>query len=329
MKSWDLGRHALTACAAAAMLAGCGGSPPPIAAPGAVPHGSVTTKRGEQRKSWILPEAKNQNLLYISDQLAGGVFVYTYQPPRYKFVGLLTEAATPAGECVDQAQDLFVTNFAVTFEYNHGGAQPIRVLGDPGGTPNSCSIDPTTGNLAVTAAFIGPPSALSLAVYKRGRGRPTLYPTPDFNYMAFCTYDDHGDLFVDGGRTSGNAFLVEELPSGGGGLIAIKTKPSLQYPGGMQWLGNHLLIGDLNHGIVYQFSVKDGKAHETGSTPLTGSPNIEQFLVTGSRIIVPSGNVGEKSGWVNFYPYPAGGLPTRNLPNFGLPYAAVISRAAK
>ena len=38
MKSLDLGSCELGICAAAAMLAGCGGSQPPIGAPGAMPQ---------------------------------------------------------------------------------------------------------------------------------------------------------------------------------------------------------------------------------------------------------------------------------------------------
>jgi hypothetical protein len=39
MKSLGLNRYALTIGAAAAMLVGCGGSQPPIGAPGAKPDG--------------------------------------------------------------------------------------------------------------------------------------------------------------------------------------------------------------------------------------------------------------------------------------------------
>jgi hypothetical protein len=45
MKSLNLGRYALYSCVAAAMLAGCGGSQPPIGVPGVMAH---------QRKVWPL-----------------------------------------------------------------------------------------------------------------------------------------------------------------------------------------------------------------------------------------------------------------------------------
>jgi len=45
MKSIDLGRYALSSCVVAAMLAGCGGSQPPIAAPGAMPQSRAVAAR--------------------------------------------------------------------------------------------------------------------------------------------------------------------------------------------------------------------------------------------------------------------------------------------
>jgi hypothetical protein len=41
MKRLGLGHYALSSCAAAAMLAGCGGSQPPIGTPGAMPQSSA------------------------------------------------------------------------------------------------------------------------------------------------------------------------------------------------------------------------------------------------------------------------------------------------
>jgi hypothetical protein len=64
----------------------------PIAAPGAMPQASAIAKHAAGRKSWMLPEAQNEDLLYIADPGTGGVIVYTYEPPRYKFVGFLADA---------------------------------------------------------------------------------------------------------------------------------------------------------------------------------------------------------------------------------------------
>jgi hypothetical protein len=57
MKSSFLSSYTLSACAAAAVLAGCGGSQPPIGAPGAKPQASRIATRADRGKSWMLPEA--------------------------------------------------------------------------------------------------------------------------------------------------------------------------------------------------------------------------------------------------------------------------------
>jgi uncharacterized repeat protein (TIGR03803 family) len=51
-------RRSALALSAAALLGGCGGSQPPIGAPGAMPQTWTVTTRAERSKSWMLPEAK-------------------------------------------------------------------------------------------------------------------------------------------------------------------------------------------------------------------------------------------------------------------------------
>ena len=68
MKSLGFGRYAIWSCAAAAMLTGCGGSQPPIGAPGEMPQGSarsLTAIRGHRASSAY-------QVLYRFDQRDGG-----------------------------------------------------------------------------------------------------------------------------------------------------------------------------------------------------------------------------------------------------------------
>ncbi len=180
--------------------------------------------------SWMLPEAQSENLMYVSDTGLGGVVVYSYRPPRYRLVGFLSDPSYPLGECVDKAQNVFITSSGAIFEYSHGGSSPVRILGDPAGTPNSCAVDPITGNLAVTAGGRPISGPFGLAVYKNGRGKPTLYQAPAFNYMLFCSYDAKGNLFVDGGTAASNAFLLAELPKGGTTFTTIKRRADHRIP---------------------------------------------------------------------------------------------------
>jgi hypothetical protein len=65
VKVSDFGRFALSTCVAAAMLAGCGGSQPPIGAPGAMQSHTITTHAAHAGSS-MAPEAKGQAMPYYS-----------------------------------------------------------------------------------------------------------------------------------------------------------------------------------------------------------------------------------------------------------------------
>src|SRR5580700_10082829 len=149
MKRLSLGRYALSMGAAAAILAGCGGSQPPIGAPGAMPQTSTIATHADRSGSWMLPEAKREDLLYISDVY--GVHVFSY--PKGTHVGDLTGVASPQGLCTDREGNVFVTDLTVgyVYKYAHGGTRPIKVLYDiyVDFGPIDCSVDHVTGNLAV------------------------------------------------------------------------------------------------------------------------------------------------------------------------------------
>jgi hypothetical protein len=65
VKVSDFDRFALSTCVAAAMLAGCGGSQPPIGAPGAMQSHTITTHAAHAGSS-MAPEAKGQAMPYYS-----------------------------------------------------------------------------------------------------------------------------------------------------------------------------------------------------------------------------------------------------------------------
>jgi hypothetical protein len=283
---------------------------------------------GRTGASWAARDVKyeSENLLYVADPTSGGVFVYTYAPPAIKFVEFLTDAPVPGGECVDAAQDVFVTNVGayshVIFKYLHGATRPVAILSDPGGTPSSCSLDPTTGDLAVTSFRAGSQPG-ELAIYKLARGTPKLYSGADFESMYFCGYDNKGNLFIDG-YSPANFFAFSELPKGAGALKSISLNETFEAPGGVQWDDQHVAVGDNGGGIIYQFDIRGSYGTAVGSTALKRSQLVHQFYIRMGRIIDPTG-LEQGAGYVNIYDYPLGGRPTRTLGNFSSPYAAVIS----
>jgi len=54
------------------MLSGCGGSQPPIGTPGAMQQTSAIATHAERGKSWVLPEASGEDLLYASTPVCPG-----------------------------------------------------------------------------------------------------------------------------------------------------------------------------------------------------------------------------------------------------------------
>ena len=66
MHAQPLSRYVAALGVAIALLAACGGSQPPIGSLGAVPETSASRIHVERDGSWMLPEAKGDDLLYVS-----------------------------------------------------------------------------------------------------------------------------------------------------------------------------------------------------------------------------------------------------------------------
>ncbi len=168
---------------AAAMLAGCGGSQPPIGAPGAMPQSSAIATQAARDGSWMLPEAKSDDLLYVSEEVGGNVRTYRYW--HRKLVGVLTGFISPRGECVDRAGDVYIVDFEANdvVEYSHGSKSPIRVINVAPYWPLGCAVDTKTGNLAVANWWQGDGTGEgSLAIYRHAKGKPVIFQGPLGHY---------------------------------------------------------------------------------------------------------------------------------------------------
>lgn len=333
-------KRLFVACACAAMLGGC--------AAGAVQPFSGSTDqtrvpgRVQLGRSWVMAEAKRDDLLYISDLEAQAVFIYKYGHDN-KLVGTITGFFNPEGLCVDTTGDVWVTNDTSEgehqiLEYAHGSTTPTQTLDDPDGRVNGCSVDPITGNLAVTN-FWGPyEGAGGVSIYPHGSGSPVSYTDSNIYYYYYCGYDNKGDLFVDG-LGYGSTFGFAELPSGSSSLVDIGLDQTIYLPGGVQWDGEYLAVGDqvaVKHSFtstIYQFSISGSTGTEVGTTILTGSNQVAQFWLpkvdagkkTGqaTRVIGPNGDGKDTLFWT----YPAAGSPTKTISGEQDPIGAVLSLA--
>ena len=301
MNSLVLNRHPLAIGGAAAMLAGCGGSQPPIGTPGAIAHGSGY-------RSAASP-ASSGDLLYVAAN--GNSYILTY--PKADLVGTIKGGAV--GACSDSAGDVFLTQGLSVNEYAHGATSPSRSLTVPNESVG-CAVDPTTGNLAVTYFWT---SGSDVAIFKAASSTPTLYGAPvDASY---CGYDNHGDLFVDGTSRSFSLGLAE-LAQSKSSFIVLSTPESISgNEGSVQWDGTSMTVQvGVSSGRetmrIYRFSVSGSSASIIGVTHFSGIRRASgPSWILGNRVIVPFGRQDIILNDLGFWKYPRGKAPVSTFKN--------------
>jgi hypothetical protein len=281
--------------------------------------------RPDRRPAWMAPDVKKRDLLYISDEGTGDVYVFTY--PGGKLKGTLTGFADPQGECVDKKGNVWITLFSSQeiLEYAHGGTSSIGSLSDPGYLLEGCSVDPTTGNLAA-ADFAGTNSTSGgVSIYAAAQGTPTTYIDPGLYLVFSLGYDNNGNLFVDGETQVGGSFAFAELPKGSSRFTNITLNKTIETPGSVQWDGTYVTVGDAKAGVIYQLHISGSKAKVVGTTSLTDSDGVFQSFIDGTRVVGP--NVFSANAM--FWSYPAGGSPVKTLSGFVDPFGSAVSRGRR
>ncbi|MGA8385432.1 MAG: hypothetical protein WA428_09155 [Candidatus Cybelea sp.] len=316
--------HSILGLGVIAAFAGCGGPQTPVT-PAPQQNAPVARDSGHGR-SWMLPEAKSEDLIYVSNVYT--ITVYSY--PKGKLVGTLDNFYKPYGECVDTKGNVWITDssFGRIYEYAHGGTKPIQTLKDPEYVPYGCAVDPTTGDLAVANYSDASARQGDLAVYHKAKGTPKSYIGYEFYYYYDCGYDAKGNLYLDGLNDYGENFEFGELAKGGGEIKDILLPNGVRAPGGIEWDGQYVAVGDNAGEAIYQYTFSSGKATLEGSTTLTGAGNVGQFGIVGSTVVTPNQFFSESGSGVLYYPYPAGGAPTQTITKgVFYPFSAVISPA--
>jgi hypothetical protein len=300
----------------AALFAGCGGPQPPIAAKAAGPQSRAVATHAERGESWMLPEASNDDLIYIAGNSPTAVISYA----TGKLVGTIDGGAL--GACSDSAGNVFFVHAdASVTEYNHGGTTPIATLYLPAQYPTAigCAVDASTGNLAVTYGESYPGgSDENVAVFESAKGTPTVYQSGIDSQ--FCAYDNKGNLFVDG--YAGNDQIgLAELPSGGSSFTVVSFDGEIGgSPWSILWDGKYLTLEGVQRDFV-QFSrvqVAGSSATIVGTTRIAGKmQHAHAAWLVGNVLLIPfaPNNVIK----IGFWRYPKGGKPTQVFThkNFG------------
>lgn len=294
-------------------LAACSGFQPQ-SSPTIIQQSATAAAHGKD-ESWMLPGATGEDLLYVSLVTLNKNDVTVYSWPEGKVVGALSVSVYADGECVDKAGDVYISAEDDIVEYAHGGTKPIATLS--GGLDSTCSVDPTTGNLAVVASN-------GVFIYRNARGKPARYQAHDLFNSWGCAYDNQGDLFVDGVNSKGESGLGE-LSKGARTFkdIEIDRPPAGAFGGPMQWDEKYLAVG-AGDDEIYEFKISGSKGVEVRSTILKRS-NTVIFWIQGSKIAATY-NYGSAVGIWN---YPAGGSPIKAIHHREFIAGVTVSLAVK
>ncbi len=322
MRNLGLSRCTLSSWAAAVTLAGCGASQPPIAAPGAVAPSQVPAiATHANHGSWMLAEAKSENLLYVSSYYE---YVNVYSYPKGKLVGTLTGFGILAEDCSDKLGNVWIIDnqYGKIYKYAHGGVTPISTLRPPSGDPLSCAVSPRNGDLAVGTG------TEELVIYPGGKAMPIEYQDYPVEGFFYCGYDPKGNLFISA-LTSNYKFQFAELVKGAGSITNIALDQSIGFPGGVAAKARQVAVGDQQAGTIYEFQISGSSGTKVGTTPLSGASGaLYQFLIDGRRVVAAVSS--QDASAVDFFDFPAGGAPiesiTRNLQE---PLGVAISLAPR
>ncbi len=281
MNRSSVAKYVLAIMTGAAMLAGCstnGGSSLAPSGPsagmagfGLIGRAGMLNRLEEHQSGVFSPDKKKttEPYFYISDVADDAVYEFDY--PNYNWVGSITGISEPSGECTKNGKRSFWVTASGSDqieEFNVGGTSPIKTLSGSAGEPQSCAINPATGDLAATI------DNGDVILYHNASGSGTVMTTPMFEAF-WAGYDNRGNLFVDG-ATKGPTSALVELPNGSTTFQTITTSNTIQSPGGVQWDGKYLTVGDLLARAIYRYTVKGTTAtlKDTVNLGKPGGPKI-------------------------------------------------------
>jgi hypothetical protein len=337
-----LNKRLVTVAAVAAFLAGCSGaSQTAPSSSQAIPQTShiaggkfsLSSKpfnmamiHKSNEKSWASPDAtKAKALLYVSNLGNGTVTFYRYSGGTSTQKGTISGFDFPTPGCTDNKGNVFIPDLELEqiTEYAYGSTNPTQVLSDSGYEPFGCSVDPTTGNLAVANFGSG-----SVSVYADANGTPSVLPVSDDALTEYVAYDNTGDLFAAGRNETSGVYILDEASSGTTTFSPVTVSGgTIAFPGQIQWGGSYLLLGDQGEGesSVNQATVSAGTATIVKNIPLVGSGDVVGGYKRGSAAAGNATYAGPdyELDEGNNYSFP-GGSNIGTYSGISSPYGAVI-----
>ncbi len=280
MKSLDFRGCALSCGAAAALLAGCGGSQPPIGEPTVWQTSVGSQSREVAKPSSVIPGYKaTAPLLYVSnDGEAHDVTVYRADSKDPSPIETISRGLEiPGGICLDGQGTLYVVDtHGWVNEYSAGKAKLSKVITKGLISPVFCAID-SKGNLWVADAG-GP----NITEFLKGSTKPHTVITKDLVYPVGIAIDHAGNIYVsNGGLSDPNPNVVVYSPG--------SKSPARIITNGATW---PVGIAVDENGTLYVANLKQNNVEEY----LSGQ-NYPYQTITDS-LDEPSAVTVNKQGWL-------------------------------
>lgn len=287
---------------AISLVAGCGGS---SQSQSSIPSTPAEVQPNGHGKTHAHPQSASGNLLYAT-RGCGGTCILTY--PSLELVGQIPGGGVAI--CSDSQGNIFLPDGSKIVEYAHGGTSPIATLTIPGTIADGCAVDPLTGTLAVVFQA-------QVAIFRHETGSPTIYDT---NIDAtYCTYDNAGNLFVDGyGGNSGAEVALAQLASGSSEFTTISVDNSVGNPGQIQWYGTYLVYQDYTkYGKLSELEISGSTAVIVATITLKGIKHqVTPLWLFDGKITVPYDPRGRHVNAIGIWNFPNAKRATKTIKDF-------------
>jgi len=287
-----------------AFLAGCGGSQPAIGTPGTIPQAPAVTQHAARGKPWTFQDSSSNDLIYVVGVNGEKITTYVVSYANGSIVSTFEAPSYPNSLCSDNQGNVFMPLKGEVLEYSHGGTSPVATLDDKGFRTLGCAVDPISGDLAVANLATTHSGNGNIALYHQGSGTPKFFKADWISNYFSCTYDDNGNLVVDGSNHSGYDLLAV-LPKNSKTFRALQFDSSLNL-GVLRWDGQHVTVND-NARNIYQLAISGGKATVVGKTVLyTGGRLHLDYWLQGGVVLSAT---GPHHSMIGEWKYPKGRKP--------------------
>ncbi len=236
---------------------------------------------------------------------------------------------------------MFVTDpgLQAIVEYAHGGKAALATIKDSGYRPYACSVDPTSGNLAVANYETSRNKPGNVAIYKNASGTPAFYDAGlDGKGPLTCGYDDSGNLLVATEYSHGSYkyALFAMLPKNGHTFgkidLSMISQSPFEFVTNVQWDGEYWAITD--NGNIQRYTI-DGSGKATYQSTVDLADNwdgLAQLWLANTTRKPGEANqmAAAQSADVFYWKYPSGGQPYATIKDdLAAPYGVTMSLATK